>query len=115
MKRRPGALLTGMTFTLADDSALLTPIALGARNGSQPALHGALDPQPARRGRQDADGPAQAQYLPAAGVGGLVIITEATRGLTGGQLAPYANTGIYTVLISASGPRLPTRSTAAAN
>ena len=30
MKRRPGALLTGMTFTLADDSALLTPIALGA-------------------------------------------------------------------------------------
>ena len=60
MKRRPGALLTGMTFTSADDSALLTLIALGAVTAAN-----RLFMAPLTRSRAAADGTPtdlQAQY-----------------------------------------------------
>ena len=93
MKPRPGALLTGMTFTLADDSALLTPIALGAATAAN-----RLFMAPLTRSRAAADGTPtdlQAQYYAQRASAGL-IITEATAVSRVGNGA-YANTpGIYT-------------------
>lgn len=93
MKRGAGALVTGMTFTLTDDSAMLTPIALGARTAANRIFMA-----PLTRCRASADGTPtdlQAQYYAQRASAGL-IITEATAVSRAGNGA-YANTpGIYT-------------------
>ena len=93
MKRRHSTLLQGMTFTLDDDSALLQPVAIGARTAGN-----RISMAPLTRSRAAADGtPTDLQveyYAQRASAG--VIISEATAISQVGNGA-YGNTpGIHT-------------------
>ncbi len=46
MNGRPAALEAGMTYTLADDAALLQPITIGTVTARKPDLHGTAYAQP---------------------------------------------------------------------